>query len=319
MTPSTRPLDHDDPRVQAARTAERDIYQHYGVDPEEHFVEIPDLDLQFRVMEVGTGPPVVLIPGGHGPGCIWVPLLPELQEYTAYLMDRPGGGLSDGIDHRSLPLREIAARSTVGLFDYFELTEAPVIGCSMGGLWALRFALEHPDRGSAIALLGSPALYPGTGAPFPMRLGSIPGLSGLIVDHTMQSGDAGAAREALSWMGHPTETTERLPDIFAEVWYRMENLPHFRQTWVSLLQSCLTLWGVNSEAAFTPEDLRSVRSPVCLIWGSNDLFGSVEAGRAGAEHFPDAEFHEVGTGHLPWLDEPETCGELIRAFLARHG
>lgn len=277
------------------------------------------LGLQIRVVEVGTGPPVVLICGGHGPDAPWIPLLPELRDYTAYVMDRPGGGLSDGIDHRSLPLREIAARSTLGLFDHFELDEVPVIGNSMGGLWTLRFILEHPERVSGIVLLGCPALYPGTSAPFPMRLGSIPGLSGLIVENMMQSNDVGDAREALTWMGHPSETAERLPAEFAEMWYRMENMPHFKQTRVSLLQTGLTLWGADPEAAFTPGDLRQISAPVSLIWGSDDPFGSVETGRAGAEHFPDAEFHEVGTGHLPWLDEPERCGDLLRDFIDRRG
>lgn len=319
MPLSTHSLDHEDPRVQAARTAERDLYQHYGVDPEEHYVEIPDLGLQIRVVEVGTGPPVVLICGGHGPGTPWIPLLPELRDYTTYVMDRPGGGLSDGIDHRSMPLREIAARSTLGLFDYFDLDHAPVVGNSMGGLWTLRFALEHPDRVSAIGLLGCPALYPGTSAPLPMRLGSIPGLSGLVVDQTLQSGDAEGAREALTWMGHPSETAEHLPDEFAELWHRMENMPHFEETWVSLLQTALTLWGADSTAAFTSKDLHDVSAPVLLVWGSNDPFGSVETGRAGAEHFPNAEFHEIGKGHLPWLDEPERCGEILRDFFDRHG
>lgn len=320
MAPSTRPLDHDDPRVQAARSAERDAYRHYGFEPEEHYGEIPNLNLQIRVVEVGTGPPLVLICGGPGPGAPFIPLLPELQDYATYVMDRPGGGLSDGIDYRSLPLWQLAASSTVGLFDHFKLDEAPVIGNSMGGLWALRFALEYPERVTAIVLLGCPALYPGTSAPFfPMRLGSIPGLSGWIVENLMQSDGPTAARDALTHMGHPSETAERLPDEFAEMGYRMENLPHFKETWASLLQTGLTLWGADSDAAFTPGDLRNVSAPVCLLWGSNDPFGSVETGRAGAKHFPDADFHEVGTGHLPWLDAPEQCGEIIRDFLDRHG
>lgn len=319
MPPSTHVLDRDDPRVQAAHTAERAAYERYRLEPDEHYVDLPDWGLQMRVVEVGTGPPVVLLPGGHGPGSIWISFLPQLREYTAYVMDRPGGGLSDGIDYRSLPLRQLAARSTVKLFDHFELDDAPLIGNSMGGLWALRFALAYPDRVSAMALLGCPAVYPGTSAPFPMRLGSIPGLSGLIVDHMMQSTSPDDARATLEFLGQPPETIAHLPEEFIEAWYRMEDLPHFKYTWVGLLQTVLSLWGANSEAAFTPDDLRNISAPVCLIWGSDDPFGSVAAGRAGAAHFPDAEFHEVGVGHLPWLDEPETCGALARAFIAQRG
>lgn len=225
---SIRPLDRDDPRVEAARAAERAAYEHYELEPEDHYLEVPELALQIRVVEVGAGPPVVLIPGGHGPGCIWIPFLPELDGYTAYVTDRPGGGTSDGIDYRSMPLWSLAACSTRALFDHFDLDRAPVIGNSMGGLWSLRLALEHPGRAAALVLPGCPAVYPGTSAPLPMRLGSVPGLRGFIVENMMRSSDPDGARETL-------------------------------------------------------------------------------------------EFLEVGVGHLPWLDEPERCGQLVRAFLDRRG
>jgi pimeloyl-ACP methyl ester carboxylesterase len=117
-------------------------------------------------------------------------------------------------------------------------------------------------------------------------------------------------------MGHPPETAEGVSDELAEAWYRMEQLPNFEPTWKSLLPAVLSLRGANSEAAFTPADLRAVRSEVRLIWGSEDPFGDVETGRVGAEHFREASFHEIGTGHLPWLDEPARCGALVREFLS---
>lgn len=312
---TTASLEKDDPKVQAAREAEQTAYEHYGLTPTEHYIEIADLATRIRVVEVGDGPPLVLINGGEGKGMMWLPLLPELNEFTLYLMDRPGGGLSDGIDYRSAPLRQLAASSTLGLFDYFEFESAPVIGNSMGGLWTLRFALIHPERVSAIGLLGCPAVYPGTSAPLPMRIGSISFLSGFIVENMMQADQVDDVRDGWKFLGHPKETRDRLPREFAEAWYRMDALPTYKPTWVGILQSVLRLRGADPEAAFTPEELTSVKVPVTLLWGSEDPFGSVEKGRTGASHFDEAEFHEVGIGHLPWLDDPERCGELLREFL----
>lgn len=314
------PLDRDDPRVVAAREAEAAAYESYGFDGIEHDVHVLELDCRIRVVEVGSGPPVVLIPGGVGYGVIWTPLLPELSDYRLLIMDRPGGGLSDGIDHRALPLARIATGSTAAVFDHFDLDGAPIVANSMGGLWGLRFALDQPERISAIALLGCPALYPGTSAPLPMRLLSLPGLGRLLVEPLMQADDAEDARE--TWegvLGHPPESVRDLPAAFAEAWYRMDNMPHFAPSWTSLLRSVLSLTGAAPDAAFTVEDLRNVRPPVLLLWGSDDPFGTPEMGRRGADHFPTAEFHDVGTGHLPWLDEPATCGELARDFIERHG
>lgn len=89
-------LDRDDPRVKVARDAERTAYGHYGLEFTEHYVHVPELDCHIRVTEVGDGPPVVVNPGGVGYGVIWTPLLPELDGYTAFVMDRPGGGFSEG-------------------------------------------------------------------------------------------------------------------------------------------------------------------------------------------------------------------------------
>lgn len=151
-TPVGYPLDRDDLRVRTARPAERRGYEQYGLEFDEHFIDVETLGGRFRVLEVGTGPPVVLVPGGVGYGVQWLPLLPELSAYTTYVMDRPRGGLSDGIDHRALPLYTVAETSIAALYDHFAFGSVPLIGNSMGGYWSLRFALAHPDRAAAIAL-----------------------------------------------------------------------------------------------------------------------------------------------------------------------
>lgn len=312
------PLDRDDARVQAAHEAEARAYDHYELDPREHLVDVPDLATRVRVLEVGSGPPVVLVPGGLGFGVNWIPFLPEFDGYTAYVVDRPGAGLSDGIDHRTYELRTIAARSTAAVFDGLGLDEAPLVGNSMGGLWSLRFAIADPDRVSALALLGCPALFPGTSAPLPMRLLSMPVLGGLLLEAVLKPDDVDAARESLSFTGHPRSTIERQPDVLVEAAFRMSRLPHARRSWLSLLRQALRLRGPDPRAAFSPDDLRAVDAPAVLVWGSDDPFGTVEAGRAGAAHFDRASFHEVGVGHFPWFDEPETVGELVRTTLDRH-
>ncbi|WP_343125779.1 alpha/beta fold hydrolase [Salinigranum rubrum] len=205
------------------------------------------------------------------------------------------------------------------MFDHFGLDEAPVVGSSMGGLWGLRFALAQPERVSALALLGCPALYPTTSAPVPMRLVTLPLLGPLLAATVMTAGDVDGARRTWRVLGHPEETTATLPDAFAEAWVRMDDLPHTTRSWVGLLRRAIRLRGARPEAAFRADDLRRVQSPVLLVWGRADPFGTVEQGRRGASFFPDATFHEVGVGHLPWLDDPETCGELVTGFLDRHG
>ena len=308
------PLDREDEHVKAAREAEARVYDHYGVDADEHLVDVPALRTRLRVVEVGSGPPVVLIPGGLGHGVVWAPLLPELEGHTVYVVDRPGGGLSDGIEYRDRPLQEAAVATMEAVVDGLDLETAPLVGNSMGGLFALRFALARPDRVSALGLLGCPAVYPGTSAPLPMRLLSVPGLARWLMEPLMQPStveDAGG----LGFLGHPPSTADRLPRAVAEANYHLNNRPDYTRTFSGLISRALRPWGPHPRAGFSPSDLRAVDVPVVLLWGSDDPFGSVEAGRTGAAHLPDATFHEFGFGHLPWLDAPEECGDLLSEWL----
>lgn len=315
-------LDRDDPRVQTAREVETLAYEHYGLAFTEHLVDVTSLDISIRVNEVGTGPPVVLIIGGVGKGAGWLPLLPELEGYTLYVVDRPGGGLSDGLDYRSVSLRDQAVPVTDALFDRFGIDAAPLIGNSNGGAWSLGYALERPERVSRIGLLGCPGFYPGWRVPIPMRIMGLQGIGKILIQRLMQPDSTEDVKDTFEALGHPGDTIERLPPAYLDVWYRMDALPHFTWSYTTMFQWGTSVWrrrGAAPDLEFTPQELSRISTPVMLCWGPNDPFGDIDTGRAGADHFPDAEFNEVGTGHLPWLDDPEKCGGFLRAFLDQPG
>lgn len=48
-------LERDAPRVRTARSAEQTACDHYGLEPSEHYVEVPELGSRIRVVEVGDG------------------------------------------------------------------------------------------------------------------------------------------------------------------------------------------------------------------------------------------------------------------------
>jgi hypothetical protein len=98
-------LDQDDPRVIAARQAERRLYGYYGLAPARHLVALPRLGLRVRLTEVGSGPPVLVVPGNTGDGFPFAPLLPHLPGRRVIVLNRPGGGLSEGMDHTTTGFR----------------------------------------------------------------------------------------------------------------------------------------------------------------------------------------------------------------------
>lgn len=299
--------------VETFRDAERSLFEHYGVDVDERFVDLPAPRLRVRVLVVGSGRPLVLIHGGLGVAAQWAPLLPHLNGFRCYLPDRSGCGLTDGWDHRHDDLREHGTRFIGSLLDALHLEQVPFIANSMGALWTLWFAVANPERATRLALLGCPALLEETGAPFPMRLMSVPGLNGLLFGQVRA--DLAGARQSMKMIGHAS-TIGRIPSAFLEVAAANSGLPGFRIHFLSLIESALTLLGPRRQRTFGGELLRQVRCPAMLIWGQADPFGSLDAARRAAARMPHARVEAVGVGHLPWLDEPERCGELVRAFLA---
>ena len=313
------PLDRESSQVEAAREAERQAYEHYGLTFTEHFITVPSLNTRMRVAEVGSGLPVVILPGGVGKGCDWLPLLPELEGYRLFVVDRPGGGFSDGIDYRTRPLRELAITVTAAVFDQFAIDSAPIIGHSMGAFYGLQFALDQPERVSALAFLGCPGFYPGFRVPVAMRLMALPGIGRLVVDQLAQPGNPDDVWEILEFSGHPSRTLDRISDEYYEASWRVESLSHSKRSWLTLAQTVVSLVrprGFHPDLEFTASELGNTPVPVILIWGSDDPFGSSDTGKHGANYFPRAQFHQVGTGHFPWLDAPETCGALIQEFFS---
>jgi len=299
--------------IETFRNAERRLFADYGVDFDERFVELPAPRLRVRVIVVGDGPPLVLVHGGLSVAAQWAPLLPHLKGFRLYIPDRSGCGLTEGWDHRRDDLREHGTHFITSLLDALDLEQAPFIANSMGALWSLWFAVAHPKRAMRLALLGCPALLEGTSAPFPMRLMAVPGLNRLLFSQVRP--DVAGARQSMKMIGH-TSTLDRIPSAFLQVGAASSALPTFRVHFLSLIESALTLAGPRRQLIFGGDLSGRVRCPVVLLWGQADPFGSLAAARRAAALMPEAHVETVGVGHLPWLDEPERCGELLCDFLA---
>jgi 2-hydroxy-6-oxonona-2,4-dienedioate hydrolase len=93
--------------------------------------------------------------------------------------DRPGYGLSDPVDLPRHRYRETATAWLDGLLDALDLDTAALVGHSAGGLWALWYALAHPDRVRRLELI-APRAVPNTRCPLPYRLMATPGLGQLL-------------------------------------------------------------------------------------------------------------------------------------------
>jgi pimeloyl-ACP methyl ester carboxylesterase len=309
-------IDANDARVIAALDAERRLFEFYGLTVETRYVGLARAGVRVRVTEIGSGAPVVVMPGNTGDCFPFAPLMAELRDLRIIAINRPGGGLSDGMDHRRVGFRELAVETLTGVLDDLELDRVPLIAHSIGGHWCLWFAMERPDRVSALTLLGVPGNLIGTAPPLALRLLTVPVLNSLLF-RTVTPRSADRALRGLSFLGHSPETVARLPEAMA-CYFRFQRLPHYKISSLTLMARVSRLGGSRPDIEIGPRELKAVGQPTMFLWGTNDPWGSVEAGRRIARIMPDAEFHAIsGGGHLPWLDTPAECGRMTRDFLSR--
>lgn len=314
--PTITRIDHDDPRSKSALDAEQHLFAHYGLDYKVHFVEMKEPNLRVRVLEVGSGEPVLIVPGGSGDACFFAPLMAELKGRRFIAVNRPGGGLSDGIDHRHVDVRRLAVNTIKSVADAFGLNRVPIVCNSMGGLWSFWFALDCPERVSRLVQMGCPALILNTSAPFFMRLLGVPGINRFIAPN-MQPKNIEQALDGLRFQGSRQEDIDAMPRVTAEAAYHFFNLPTYLDTWITIISAVATLTGANPKYQLRADQLERVQPPVLFVWGDNDPFGNLDVARQAARTVPSAQLYEMRAGHLLFLDKPQECGRVIREFLSK--
>lgn len=119
---------------------------------------------KIHVNEAGAGHPVLLL-HGSGPGATgWSNFGPNMgvlaDHFRVIAVDMPGWGSSDAVtvDERD------HVQAAVELLDALGIERAAIIGNSMGGMTAIRFAYTHPERISHLITMGS-------GSPGPILFG----------------------------------------------------------------------------------------------------------------------------------------------------
>lgn len=286
----------------AYEAAEQGVLARYGVKAQTRWVDLREPRIRVRLLEAGEGEPVLFIHGGGGEAVDWAPLLAGLRGVRAIAVDRPGCGLSDGFSYGGVDLRSHAVSFVASLLDAIGLEEVPVVGNSMGGLWALWAALAIPRRIRSLALIGCPALMLDTGAPLFMHLAATRLGDRLMLGQPSRS----TARRILANLG---EAEGVVPEEIVEL--ALARPAHTRASFLSLIRNCISPFG--RRLSFSEDESRRVLQPTLFIWGDRDPFGKVSSGQRAVQIMPAARIEVVHGGHLPWLDQPERCAQLVTA------
>jgi pimeloyl-ACP methyl ester carboxylesterase len=147
------PAPAGDPRFDAELTA-------YPYPFAVHFLDIPSQQqtVKMAYMDVAPDKPnghaVILLHGKNFPAAYWEPTIRFLTEhgYRVLAPDQIGFGKSSKPAHYQYSFQQFA-NNTKAVLDAAGITRVSVVGHSMGGMLASRFALMFPDRVEKLILV----------------------------------------------------------------------------------------------------------------------------------------------------------------------
>jgi pimeloyl-ACP methyl ester carboxylesterase len=291
------------------RDAEHDVFAAFDLRVEERFVDLEQTDLRVRVLSHGHGTPLLLLHGVSLMAAAWAPLFAELNGFQLLAMDLPGHGLSDPVRYRPGGVREHARRLIDDVLNALGLEEAPVVGHSLGGMFALWHA-ACSERISSVIAVGVPAVaLPGVRVRMPLSLLTVRGL-GVAV---LRSPSPRAVHRRLLVQGLGAAEVRGAPASLLDALRLSARRPENARTVVSLMHSIDRFRRPRPESVLTAGELAAITTPTVFILGSDDPYLTPQDARRSIERIPTARVYEMDAGHGPWLVEPAYVAHLIAA------
>ena len=217
-------------------------------------------DGETQVLELGDGPPLLLVHGGGDGAFEWVPILATLAEtHRVLAVDRPGHGLADAFSYRDVDLQAHVRSFLADILDALELESTDVLANSIGGYWAAVFALAEPRRVRRLVIAGVP---PGVirDAPLPMRVMGVPVVGPL--DRQTHDGQARRARRSRKFWSEmlvvdPEQLSVELLDV---------DVAHMRRNSANVLELLTLLIGPRGirRRLLVGDEMRTMQVPTLL-------------------------------------------------------
>lgn len=259
-------------------------------------------------VEIGEGPPVLMVHGLGGSWRNWLENIPYLaRRHRVIALDLPGFGTSP------LPEEQITIGSygdfLVEYADALDLSpETALVGHSMGGFISTEAAIARPERFSSLVLVAA------AGITYASITTSQKDLAKVIVKAMMPiaagSLERGFTRSRLrsaqfaGVFAHPTRISREM------LW----ELGSYAMGAPGGVQAAYALAGYD-----TRDRLPEIRIPTLLIWGNRDLLVPVPAAFAYRRKIQDAELSLLDdTGHMIQMERPARFNHDVEEFVDRH-
>lgn len=266
--------------------------------PVRRSVDLPNgVTLPYVESGDASGTPLLLLHAIADSWRAFEPLLPHLPlSIRAIVPTQRGHG------DASKPAAGYAPRDftadLAAFMDEVHLDAAVIAGGSSGGVIARRFAIDHPDRTRALALIGSP-----------FRLRDKPGVKEIFdrVFSTLTDPiDPGFVRGFLGGT-----LARRIPDDLFET-LATENLKVPAHVWKATMQGLLE--------DGSSEELGAITAATLIAWGDADTVVTRSDQEALAEAIPRSRLVVYpGAGHAFYWEEPDRIATDLATFIEEIG
>ena len=241
--------------------------------------------------------PILLIHGFPGSSLSWhrvTPLLVRSRHVIA--PDLVGLGQSERRPRGPLTLSAQAQRMA-RLLGQLGITQADVVGISLGGGVAQKLVLEHPGRVRRLVLIAAID----TSVRFPTSTSDVLSLAVLLgLLRVPVYGERLVARGFRDAFHDPTKLTPELARGYLAPLRQPGTFGTLRRMWSNL-------------GAEAPADLGAINVPTLVIGAAHDL---PERGEPLARRIPGAQFVEIeNAGHAVTFEQPEAIANAIARFL----
>lgn len=271
-------------------------------------IKAGDLDLQVHYNDAGSGEAVVML-HGSGPGASgWSNFHRNVEAfvdagYRVLLIDSPGWNKSDPIVVTSGSRADINAAAVKGVLDWLEIERAHLVGNSMGGINALSFALNYPERLGKMIIMGGGGAGPSLFTPMPPE--GIKLLLGLYRNPTHEN----LKRMLDVFVFDPSALTQELINV------RFDNMMTHKHHLENFVKS------VDAHPKQFPDlsgRLSEIAAPTLVTWGRDDRFVPLDTGLRLLWGLQDAELHVFSKcGHWAQWEHADKFNRLVIDFLKR--
>ncbi len=245
----------------------------------------------------GTGPTIIFMHDGLLHSEVWDGQLAAFSgEYRFIRYDRRGYGRSD------TPTAPFSNENDLlKLIDANDIDRAILVGSSSAGGMAVNFALKHPDRVSALVLVG--AVVDGLG------------FSSHFMQRNMTNTGTDEEGRIERWVADPWLVAPQNTVTKARARELLESNPH--DLAFGKFELANDFANLNPISEFALKRLHEINVPTLIITGSADIpdvhvhAGALEAGIQGAKREVIAN-----VGHLSYMEDPEAFNAVVLGFLS---